>query len=148
MDPKVLPRFPPEILIGVVEQLESISDLKAVRQGSKFLAAMGEVHLFETLVVFFSSISFERARSVAHHPRLRQYVQRISYVANRFIPHLNLEQWVWHYRGQNNLMNAAVWLRKPFMSYRKIADDQHVGAPFSGVAKLMRKATHSAGRAS
>jgi hypothetical protein len=141
-------RLPPEIIIGIIEHLESISDLKAVRRSSKFLAATAEVPLFETLVVFFSSASFERARSVARHPRLRQYVKRISYVANRFVPHMNLDQWVYHYRHQNNQMNAAVWLRRPFMSYCKIADEQHVGTPFLSVARLTSKATYSEGRAS
>jgi hypothetical protein len=148
MDPKGLWSLPPEILIAVIEHLESISDLKAVRLSNKFLADAAAVQLFDTLIVFFSSTSFQRARSVARHPRLRQYVRRIRYVANRFVPHMNLESWIHHYSHQNNQMNAAVWLRKPFLSYCKIADDQHVGTPFLTLVLLTTKATHPASRAS
>ena len=120
-------RLPPEILIAILPFLE-LEDIKSIRQCSKLLARAGSRPLFETLIVYCTISSFASIRAVARHNDFRLHVRRIIYVANRYVPNMNLAQWRHHYsNGSRGNFGTAVWLGKPFELYTSISSEQEVG---------------------
>ena len=119
--------LPLEILIGLLPLL-NLKDLKSFRRCNKALAQDGARLLFHTIVVLNTYASFMSLRSVSDNPKLRLCVRRVDYVANRFQEGLSMDEWIHHYsQGQEDRLNAVVYLRRPYEAYVDISQEQFVG---------------------
>ena len=72
-------KLPPELIMAVLEQLESTIDLKSMRLCCRDLTIYASDSLFSEISVCMTDLSFARLDAISRHPRLRHIVRRIVF---------------------------------------------------------------------